>query len=105
MVDQGGQPQKPELRGEVLAANMLEQLVIQNQRLGELIQVMGALHEMMDTLCGHFDVVHLAMEKSIELKSKQKVTIADFAERWVEAVEEILPEEDDDEGDILSGRR
>lgn len=101
-----GQVPKPEMNGSILAAQMIEQLALLNARLEAFIQVSGELHSLLDDLCGHFDVVHLAMEKARELKGKVKITAADFAECWVEAADEILPEEDDDdEGDIPAGRR
>jgi hypothetical protein len=105
MSEPGAQGQKPELNGTILAANMIEQLTLLNVRLGELIAISGELHSLMDTLCGHFDVVHRAMELSTELEGKVKITIVDFAKKWVDAADEILPEDEEpDDGDVLNRR-
>lgn len=105
-----GQIPKPEMNGTVLAAQMIEQLALLNARLEQFIQVSAELHSMVDTLCGHFDVVHAAMEnvKDLTHQGKTKITPADFAECWVAAADEILPEEEEEEeneGDIPVGRR
>jgi hypothetical protein len=97
-------PPKQRLTGEELAAAMVEQMVIQNARIEAQIQVMAEQNSLLDTLCGHFDVVHLAMDNLTELakEGKIKLTIADFAKCWVDAADEILPEEEEeDDGGIL----
>jgi hypothetical protein len=100
MPGQDGAEQKPRLSGEELALHMVEQLTILNSRIGQLIQVTEVLGGLADTLNGHFEVVHLAMDLAKALKGKQKPTIIDFAECWVEAADEILPEEEEEDGDI-----
>jgi hypothetical protein len=107
MIPPDGQTPKPEMQGTVLAAQMIEQLALLNARLGQFVEIVPELHSMMDTLCGHFDAIHLAMENATRLKGKMKISIVDFAECWCEAVEEILPDDDDEDqgGDIPTPRR
>lgn len=105
MPGQDGAPEKIKMTGEQLAAAMVEQLTILNQQIASQIQVISEHNELVDTLCGHFDVLHLAMDMAKGLKGKQKITIVDFAECWVEAADEILPEEDENEGDVLTPQR
>ena len=100
MTGQDGIPQKPRLTGEELAASRVEQLVILNERIGQLIQVTSEHNALADELCGHFDVVHLAMDHAKGLEGKVKPTIVDFAKCWVEAADEILPEDEEDDGGI-----
>jgi hypothetical protein len=100
MPGQDGAESKPRLSGEELALHMVEQLTILNSRIGQLIQITEGLCGLADTLNGHFEVIHLAMDITKGLKGKQKPTIVDFAECWVEAADEILPEEEGEGGDI-----
>jgi hypothetical protein len=91
------------MTGEELAAEMVAQLTLLNQHFDAQIRAMSELAAQMDTLSAHFDVVHLAMDFAKGLEGKIKPTIVDFAKCWVEAADEILPEEeeeDDGRGDV-----
>lgn len=102
-----GEKPKP----EDIALDMVTNLMLLNAKLaGAEPNVLTEVHGLLDTLCGHFDVVHLAMGKIADLKAegKIKIGIAEFAQAWSDAADEILPEDDDPEdpeGDILVPHR
>ena len=89
-------PQDP---GTRLAADMVESLRALHDRVAEQTAMSTELREAVDQLTGHFEVFGRAMEIICEKKDegKSKFSLSDFAEAYVEAADEIMPAEDDDE--------
>jgi hypothetical protein len=95
---------KPVVTGEGIALQMVEQLSELNARLADHAQhdrpLSASIANLLDELNGHFEVISRSMELLLERKGK-KLGLIDLAECWVEADEEIMGEDDDDQdGDI-----
>ena len=85
--------------GTRLAADMVESLRALHDRVAEQTAMSTELREAVDQLTAHFEVLGRAMEIICEKKDegKSKFTLSDFAEAYVEAADEIMPAEDDDD--------
>ena len=85
--------------GARLAADMVESLRALHDRVAEQTAMNTELREAVDQLTAHFEVFGRTMEIICEKKDegKSKFSLSDFAEAYVEAADEIMPAEDDDE--------
>ena len=85
--------------GARLAADMVESLRALHDRVAEQTAMNTELREAVDQLTAHFEVLGRAMEIICDKKDegKSKFSLSDFAEAYVEAADEIMPAEDDDE--------
>jgi len=85
--------------GARLAADMVESLRALHDRVAEQTAMNTELREAVDQLTAHFEVLGRTMEIICEKKDegKSKFSLSDFAEAYVEAADEIMPAEDDDE--------
>lgn len=92
----GGKQVDPESVGQHMAAEMLKNMVLLNERLGNGQEISSELVEKVDTLIGHFEVFGRSMEIICEKASdgKSKWSLKDFAEAYLEAADEIMPEDD-----------
>ena len=100
MGEQNGKPQEHESVGQVMAADMLKNLVILNEQLQVGHELHGELKDSVDQLIGHFEVFGRAMELICEAKEegKMKFTLGDFADAYLAAADEIMPEDEDEPG-------
>lgn len=85
--------------GARLAADMVESLRALHDRVAEQTAMNTELREAVDQLTGHFEVLGRAMEIICEKKDegKSKFSLSDFAEAYVEAADEIMPTDDDED--------
>jgi hypothetical protein len=83
--------------GIELAKDLVTNLVQANQNLAIGRELFIEMRDLLEELCGHFNVVSCTMNKLSEQRGK-KLGIADVAEAWVEAEGEVFGEDDDDDG-------
>lgn len=91
--------------GEILAVQMLENLSRSNALIEGSQKLSQEAVAQLDTLNGWFDVVDRTMELLDEQVSegKDKISLKDFVKAWVQAADEILGEDEEDETDPLVG--
>lgn len=91
----GRTPEEP--TGQLLAAEMLKNLVILNESLKDGQALHSEMKESVDTLIGHFEIFSRTMEIICEKKDEGKVkfSLSDFAEFYLEAADEIMESEDE----------
>ena len=103
MTVEGTQDDRPKPTGEQLMLEMLENIVLMNKHLHEGAKRTEVVVSLLDELVDWFNV----MDKTFEILHEQrgkKFNVADIAQAWCEAAEEILPEEEEDgSGDVLAG--
>jgi hypothetical protein len=97
MAEPNGKPQEHESVGNVMAADMLRNLVILNEQLQAGHHLHSELTEKVDQLIGHFEVFGRTMEIICEQKEegKSKFSLGDFADAYLEAADEIMPADDE----------
>jgi hypothetical protein len=97
MTEQNGKPQEHESVGNVMAADMLRNLVVLNERLKDGQALHVELKDSVDQLIGHFEVFGRAMELICDQKEEGKVkfSLGDFADAYLEAADEIMPADDE----------
>lgn len=85
--------------GARLAADMVENLRALNDRIEQSISVQAELRESVDQLVGHCEVFSRTMEILVEQadEGKNKWSLKDFAVAYLEAADEIMPAEDDED--------
>lgn len=89
--------------GVEMMKDLVTNLVLANRNSEAMRELLIELRDLLDELNGNFDVLYRSMEMLNEQRGK-KLTLADFAQAWVEADEEMHEEEDEpDQGDPLVG--
>jgi glutamyl-tRNA reductase len=94
-------PETPngETPGAVIAAQMLENLILLNRNIEKSHQMYESLAASIADLCDYHETYMRAMEIMIEQsdEGKSKFTLADLARAMSEAAAEVMPEEEAEE--------
>ena len=96
--------------GNMLAVDLVKQIVILNESMERNRELFEGIAESLAELAGYHEVFQRACElvvERVEDGSKSKWTIADFADCVVEAADEIMPPDDEpgDEDPLIEKRR
>lgn len=88
-----------------LAVDMVRSLVQLGDTIKSSIVLQVELKESIDQLIGHCEVFSRAMEIVVEKKEEGKVKwgLADFAESYLEAADEIMPADGEEEAEEEDG--
>ena len=103
-------PQDGASVGNLLAVDLLKQIVLLNENMERNRELLEGIAESLEGLAGYHEVFQRACElvvERVEDGSKSKWTVADFADCVVEAADEIMPadEEPGDEDPLIEKRR
>jgi glutamyl-tRNA reductase len=94
-------PEQPngETPGAVIAAAMLENLILLNRNIEKSHQLYEKLADSIADLCDYHETYMRAMEILIEQaeEGKSKFTLGDLAKATAEAATEVMPEDDEEE--------
>lgn len=103
MTDEGQNGRTPdgESVGTALATELVKQLVILNQTLKENQALMVEIKESIEDLNDSHEVICRTMEILHEQRGKQKLGLSDLAAAFVEAADEVMPAdvEEDEPGE------
>jgi glutamyl-tRNA reductase len=90
-----------ETPGAVIAAQMLENLILLNRNIEKSHQIYETLSASIADLCDYHETYMRAMEILIEQaeEGKSKFTLGDLAKATAEAAAEVMPDEDGEEED------
>jgi len=101
MPPDNGRPVDPEPAGQVLAAEMLKNLVILNQNIEKSQAIQAQISDALADLADYHETYMRAAEIIIEKSEggKIKFSVADFAKALAEAAEEVMGEEEDEPGE------
>lgn len=96
--------------GNLLAVDLLKQIVRLNENMERNQELLAGIAESLEGLAGYHEVYQRACEivvERVEEGSKSKWTMADFADCVVEAADEIMPADDEpgDEDPLVENRR
>lgn len=96
-------PEMPngETPGAVIAAQMLENLILLNRNIEKSHQIYEKLADALEDLSDYHETYMRAMEILIEQaeEGKSKFSLADLARATAEAAAEVMPEEDEHGGE------
>lgn len=99
MADEDNKPGDGDNVGSLMAAKLLENLVVSNQNSEKLQKVLRKVDDGLDELVGYFECFSNTMGilDDIKQNKKTKLTLDDFVSAWASAEEETFPDEDEDE--------
>ena len=95
-----GRPMNDESAGQHIAAEMLKNIVRLNENIEKSHKLYAALAEGISDLADYHETYMRAMEILIEKseEGKSKFTLADLARATAEAAEEVMPDDEGEEG-------
>ncbi len=92
----------------VLAAQMVENMAILNDNITRLGEVLGAVVEKLDDICGYHETFIRAMELLLDQADdgKSKWSLRDLAKAMADAADEVMPADDEpgDEDPLVPNR-
>ncbi len=88
-----------ETPGAVIAAQMLENLILLNRNIEKSHQIYETLASSIADLCDYHETYMRAMEMLVEQaeEGKSKFTLGDLAKATAEAASEVMPEDGEEE--------